>query len=93
MNDDRDHALLDRFWALHAAIIRRDGLEQRMRSGIPLDQELLDRSLAAAEGVLEERAALYRHLMDTGWTPPDTVVKDLAYDEIVLSETEGAIHG
>ncbi len=93
MNDDRDDALLSRFWALHAAIIRRDGLEQRMRSGMPLDQELLDRSLAAAEGVLEARAALYRHLMDTGWTPPDTVVRDLAYDEIVLSETEGAVHG
>lgn len=91
MNEDRDHALLTRFWALHAAVIRRDGIEARMRSGAPIDQEMLDRSLTAAEGVLEARAALYRHLMDNGWTPPDTVVRDLAYDEIVLSETDGAL--
>ena len=93
MNEDRDHALLSRFWALHAAVIRRDGIEARMRSGLPVDQELLDRSLAAAEGVIEARAGLFRHLMEGGWTPPDTVVKDLAYDEIVLSETDGALHG
>lgn len=93
MHTDRDHALLDRFWALHAAVIRRDGIEARMRSGLPVDQEMLDRSLAAAEGVLEARAGLFRHLMDTGWTPPDTVVKDLVYDETVLSETDGALHG
>jgi len=93
MKQDRDDELLARFWALHAAIIRRDGLEERMRSGLPLDQDLLDRSLSAAEAVLEARGALYRYLMDHGWTPPDTVVKDLAYDEIVLTETDGAIHG
>ncbi len=93
MNDDRDHALLSRFWALHAAVIRRDGLEERMRSGLAIDQELLDRSLAAAEAVLEARAGLYRHLMQAGWTPPDTIVRDLVYDEIVLSETDGAVHG
>ncbi len=93
MNEDRDHTLLSRFWALHAAVIRRDGIEARMRSGLPVDQEMLDRSLAAAEGVLEARSALYRHLMETGWTPPDTVVKDLVYDETVLSETDGALHG
>lgn len=93
MHTDRDDELLMRFWALHAAIIKRDGLEERMRSGLPLDQELLDRSLAAAEGVLAARAALYRHLMSQGWTPPATVVRDLAYDEIVLTETDGAIHG
>jgi len=93
MHEDRDHALLSRFWALHAAVIRRDGIEARMRSGLPVDQELLDRSLAAAEGVIAARAGLFRHLMDAGWTPPETVVKDLAYDEIVLSETDGALHG
>ncbi len=93
MHSDRDHELLTRFWALHAAVIKRDGLEDRMRSGLPLDQELLDRSLAAAEGVLEARAGLYRHLMAAGWTPPDHLVKDLAYDEIVLSESDGAVHG
>jgi hypothetical protein len=93
MHEDRDHALLSRFWALHAAVIKRDGLEERMRSGLPIDQDLLDRSLAAAEGVLAARAALFRHLMESGWTPPDTVVRDLVYDEIVLSETDGAVHG
>ncbi len=93
MDQDRDHELLSRFWALHAAVIRRDGLEERMRSGAPVDEELLDRSLAAAEGVLQARAALYRHLMDTGWTPPDALVRDIVYDEIVLSETDGATHG
>ena len=93
MHEDRDHALLNRFWALHAAVIRRDGIEARLRSGLPIDQELLDRSLTAAEGVLEARAGLYRHLMASGWTPPEAVVKDLAYDEIVLSETDGALHG
>jgi hypothetical protein len=93
MDTDRDHELLSRFWALHAAVIKRDGLEERMRSGLPLDQDLLDRSLAASEGVLEARAALFRHLIETGWTPPETVVKDLVYDEIVLSEADGAVHG
>jgi hypothetical protein len=93
MQNDRDDELLSRFWALHAAIIRRDGLEERMRAGLPLDSDLLDRSLAAAEHVLEARAGLYRHLMDAGWTPPDEVVKDLVYDETVLSETDGAVHG
>jgi hypothetical protein len=43
--------------------------------------------------VLAARAALFRHLMESGWTPPDTVVRDLVYDEIVLSETDGAVHG
>jgi hypothetical protein len=93
MARDRDGELLARFWALHAAIIRRDGLEERMRSGIPLDQEMLDRSLVAAEAVIDARTQLYRHLMASGWTPPESLVKDLAYDEIVLSEDDGALHG
>ena len=93
MHGDRDDELLSRLWALHAAVIRRDGLEERMRSGLPLDQDLLDRSLAAAEAVLEARAGLYRYLIGQGWTPPDTIVRDLAYDEIVLTETDGAVHG
>ena len=92
MTDDRDVELLSRFWALHAAIIRRDGLEERMRSG-PLDTELFDRSLAAAEGVLAARAALFRHLMAQGWRAPDTVVKDLAFDEVVLAQREGTARG
>lgn len=92
MDNDRDHELMGHFWSLHAAVIRRDGLEDRMRHG-ELDQDLLDRSLAAAEGVLEARAGLYRHLMGNGWAPPAALVRDLAYDEIVMSETDGALHG
>ena len=82
MHTNRDDELLMKFWGLHAAILKRDGLEDRMRSGLPSDTELLDRSLAAAEEVLEARTALFRQLMSLGWTPPETVVKDLAYDEI-----------
>lgn len=92
MEQDRDQELLTHFWALHAAIIRRDGLEERMRAGRQ-DETLLDRSLAAAEGVLEARASLYRHLMSTGWTPPQAIVRDVVYDEIVLSQSDGAVHG
>lgn len=92
MDNNQDGTLLGHFWVLHAAILKRDGLEERMRSGAA-DQELLDRSLSAAEGVLAARSALYRYLMSLGWTPPDTTVKDLAYDEVVLSETDGAVHG
>ena len=93
MTADRDHELLAHFWALHAAVIRRDGLEQRMRAGLPIDQEMMDRSLAASEAVLDARTQLYRHLMATGWTPPEALVRDLTYDEIVLSEGDGALHG
>ena len=89
MEDDRDHALLTRFWALHAAVIRRDGLEERLRASGSPGRDLLERSLASAEAVVAARAALFRHLMAEGWTPPDAVVRDLVYDEIVLSETEG----
>lgn len=93
MTSERDHELMARFWALHAAVIRQDGLEERMRSGTPLDQDMLDRSLAAAEAVLDARTSLYRHLMASGWTPPEALVKDLAYDEVVLSADDGALHG
>lgn len=85
---DRDDELLSRFWSLHAAIIRRDGLEERMRSG-PVDRMLLDRSLAAAEAVLEARAQLFRHLIASGWTPPESMARDLAYDEVVLAQPHG----
>lgn len=86
MVEDRDAALLSRFWTLHAAIVRRDGLEGLMRSG-RVDDDLRDRSLAAAESVLSARASLFRHLMDLGWRAPDPVVRDLVFDEIVLSQT------
>lgn len=92
MDQHRDEELLTHFWALHAAIIKRDGLEERMRSGAQ-DEELFNRSLAAAEGVLQARAALYRHLMESGWTPPPTIVRDIAYDEVVLSQPDSPLQG
>ncbi len=91
MELDRDAGLLSCFWALHAATIRRDGLESRMRAG-QLDEDTLDRSLAAAEAVLSARTALYRQMMSLGWTPPDTVVRDVEYDEIVLAEVGGPLY-
>ena len=90
MLEDRDTALLGRFWTLHAAVLKRDGVQERLRAGV-LDQDLLDRSLAAAEDVLCARAALYRHLMDQGWRAPDVVVEDLAFDEVLLASTGGAV--
>lgn len=87
---EKDARLLNAFWALHAATIRRDGLEARMRAG-QLDEDTLERSLAAAESVLAARTALYRQLMSLGWTPPDAVVRDIEYDESVLSESDGSL--
>ncbi len=92
MDSDRDVDLLSHFWALHAALLKRDGLEARMRTGAA-DEEMFGRSLAAAEGVLAARSGLCRYLISQGWTPPDTTVRDLVYDEIVLSETDGAVPG
>ncbi len=87
---EKDARLLSAFWALHAATIRRDGLDARMRAG-QLDEDTLERSLSAAESVLAARTALYRQLMSLGWTPPDEVVRDIEYDEIVLSEDDSSI--
>lgn len=92
MGNDRDVELLSHFWCLHAAIIKRDGLEQRMRFG-EQDEELFDRSLLAAQDVLAARSTLYRYLICRGWTPPEETVKDLEYDEVVLSESVGALRG
>jgi hypothetical protein len=67
----------------HAAVIRSDGLQTKLRTSLG-DEDLLDRSLAAAEQVIEARAALYSGLMALGWTPPPTVVDNLATDIEVL---------
>ena len=88
MDSGRDVELLGSFWQLHAAVLRRDGLEARIRTGV-LDADLLDRSLSAAEGVLASRTSLYRCLMDLGWTPPAGVVRDVALDEDLLAEHAG----
>jgi hypothetical protein len=90
MELEKDAGLLSAFWALHAATIRRDGLETRMRAG-QLDEDTLERSLAAADAVLSARTALFRQLMSMGWTPPDAVVKDVEYDEILLGEADRSL--
>ncbi len=90
MEPEKDARLLSAFWALHAATIRRDGLDARMRAG-QLDEDTLERSLSAADSVLAARTALYRQLMSMGWTPPDEVIRDVEYDEIVLSEVDSSL--
>ena len=72
-------------WSYHAAVQRREGVEARLRRG-ELDQDLYDRSLGAAEAVTAARVALYRVLMAQGWTPPDTVVADIAFDDALLRQ-------
>jgi hypothetical protein len=69
--------------AYHAAVIRSDGLQDKLRQGIA-EPELLDRSLAADEHVIEARAAFRRGLIDLGWTPPADVAVDLALDDDLL---------
>jgi len=65
---------------LHAAIQRSEGIEARIRRG-ELHEDLLRRSEEAAEAVVAARVALYRLLMEAGWVPPDTVVRDVAFDD------------
>ncbi len=74
--------LLTAFAAHHAAVIRSDGLAARLRDE-PADDDLLGRSLIAADEVIATRARLYRAFIDLGWTPPLAVVEDLDYDELV----------
>lgn len=78
-----DDPLLPLLAAYHAAVIRSDGLQSKLRV-VAGDAELLDRSLVAAEQVIETRAALYRGLMDLGWAPPATVIDNLEYDVELL---------
>lgn len=92
MDSDRDVELLSHFWLLHAAILRRDGIESRLRTDAA-DEDLRGRSLSAAEGLLAARSGLFRYLMAQGWTPPESVLKALRYDETVLSQGEGAVPG
>jgi len=67
----------------HAAVIRSDGLVGKLRE-TPGDEGLAERSLHAAEQVIEARAALYRGLIDLGWTPPAPVAESLQTDLEVL---------
>ena len=75
--------LLPLMAAYHAAVIRSDGLQDKLRQGVA-EPDLLDRSLTAAEHVIEARAAFRRGLIDLGWTPPAEVAEDLAYDDDLL---------
>ncbi|MFN2540137.1 MAG: hypothetical protein ABR549_18570 [Mycobacteriales bacterium] len=85
MSADREDRLHAAVWAFHAAVQRRDGIEARLRRG-ELDADLQDRSLSAAEAVVEARIALYRLLISEGWVPPQTIVQDMEYDDQVLRE-------
>src|SRR3954471_10748401 len=80
--EDRLHSAV---WAFHAAGQRRDGMELRLRRG-ELDADLQDRSLSAAEAVVEARVALYKMLIDEGWSPPNWVAHDIEYDDTVLNQ-------
>jgi hypothetical protein len=80
--EDRLHNAL---WAFHAAVQRRDGVEARLRRG-EIDADLYDRSLTAAEAVVQARVALYRLLVDEGWTPPPAVARDMTFDVSLLHQ-------
>jgi len=80
--EERLHAVV---WAFHAAVQRRDGIESRLRNG-ELDHDLQDRSLSAAESVVDARVALYRLLMAEGWIPPPAVALAIEYDDSVLRQ-------
>ena len=81
--DEVEKELLAVAEAFRAAVQRRDGLEARLARG-ELGGELLDRGLLAAEAVLQTRTALYRLLMDWGWSAPPRLVQDMAYDSDLL---------
>lgn len=85
MSESTEDRLHRAVWAFHAAVQRRDGVEARLRRG-ELDEDLYDRSLSAAEAVVESRVALYRLLVAEGWTPPATVIQDIAVDATLLRE-------
>jgi len=67
----------------HAAVIRDEGLQALLRESAG-DEDLLRRSLIAAERVIEARAAFRRGLIDLGWTPPADVLQDLQHDSALL---------
>ncbi|MCU1624970.1 MAG: hypothetical protein JWL79_3815 [Frankiales bacterium] len=73
-------------WAFHAAVQRRDGIEARLRNGEHAG-DLRDRSLSAAEAVVEARVAFYKLLINEGWAPPRSVALDIEYDDTVLRQT------
>jgi len=85
MGNTHEERLHEASWALHDALQRRDGIEQRLRDGDP-DPGLYDRGLAASEAVVHARLALYRVLITQGWTPPAGLMAQVDLDEQLMAE-------
>lgn len=85
MTRSHEDVLHEAIWKLHDALVRRDGIEQRLRAGDP-DPALYDRSLLASEAVLHARMLLYRVLLEQGWTPPPSVATQLQLDSHLVRE-------
>ncbi len=86
MSQGIEHRLHAAVWAFHSAVQRREGVEARLRRG-ELDGDLYDRSLTAAQAVVQARVELYRLLIAEGWTPPPGVVRDIEYDDSLLRQS------
>ena len=85
MGRTHEELLHQTIWALHDALQRRDGIEQRLRDG-DVDAQLYDRGLAASEAVVHARLALYRVLIAQGWTPPQGLAAQVDLDEHLMTE-------
>jgi hypothetical protein len=85
MGKSEEEQLHAAIWAFHDALQRRDGIEERLRTGDP-DAGLYDRGLAASESVVHARLALYRVLVDQGWTPPQGLAHQVDLDAHLMTE-------
>jgi hypothetical protein len=85
MTKTNEEQLHQAIWALHDALQRRDGIEQRLRDG-DVDNELYNRGLTASEAVVHARLALYRVLEAQGWTPPTTIAAQVDLDAHLMTE-------
>jgi hypothetical protein len=81
-DEDQLHAAI---WALHDALQRRDGMEERLRKEVP-DEKLYAHGLAASEAVVAARLALYRLLITQGWTPPKALAEQVDLDSHLMTE-------
>jgi hypothetical protein len=81
-DEDQLHAAI---WALHDALQRRDGVEERLRTQPP-DENLYAFGLAASEAVVAARLALYRLLITQGWTPPPGLAEQVDLDAHLMTE-------
>lgn len=86
MTRSHEDVLHEAIWKLHDSLVRRDGIEQRLRDDSDNDPDLYKRSLAASEAVLNARMLLYRVLLEQGWTPPSTVATQLQLDSHLVRE-------